>query len=264
MNKVLIGADPEIFIGKAGVPLSAFGLIKGTKATPEPVENGAVQVDGMALEFNIKPAETEEDFVNNITSVMNQLKEMVPDYEFINSPSVFFPEDYMRQQPYEALELGCEPDFNAFRKQINPRPDGADCMRTAGGHIHIGMRDTNDIWDGEHVVACENMTRLMDEEFGVFSLLWDGDDLRRKMYGKSSTFRPKTYGVEYRSGSNAWLRSPKLIRLAYQFTMDAVNRFLNNDFNFNDEVPDIIDNSMRDHRFFENNPKVALVKAALA
>ncbi len=264
MRTVKIGADPELFVGKDNKPLSAYGLVKGTKQQPFKVKNGAVQVDGMALEFNIDPASSEDEFVNNIQSVMEQLKAMVPEYQILDAASVNFDPDYMRTQPFEALELGCEPDFNAVLKSINPRPDGEMNMRTAGGHIHIGMRDTNDLWSEDHIAACENMTRLMDEEFGVYSILWDNDDLRRQMYGKSSTFRPKYYGVEYRSGSNAWVRSEKLCRLAYQFTMDAVKRFFNNDFNFNDEIPQIIDNSMRNHAFFDKNPKVELVKQALA
>lgn len=52
----LVGADPELFVSKAGVILSAFGLVGGTKKVPQKVERGAVQVDGMALEFNIDPA----------------------------------------------------------------------------------------------------------------------------------------------------------------------------------------------------------------
>ena len=51
-----VGADPEIFLGDAdGGLVSAYGLIKGDKEHPFPVTNGAVQVDGMAAEFNIDP-----------------------------------------------------------------------------------------------------------------------------------------------------------------------------------------------------------------
>jgi hypothetical protein len=52
-----IGADPEFFLrDKAtGKFVSAHGLIPGTKRQPMKVDKGAVQVDGMALEFNIDP-----------------------------------------------------------------------------------------------------------------------------------------------------------------------------------------------------------------
>ena len=53
---ILIGADPELFVMKNGKFHSADDLIPGSKDEPYPVENGAVKVDGMALEFNIRPA----------------------------------------------------------------------------------------------------------------------------------------------------------------------------------------------------------------
>ena len=33
--------------------------------------------------------------------------------------SVHFDKDYMKTQPIEAIELGCDPDFNAYLKQEN-------------------------------------------------------------------------------------------------------------------------------------------------
>ena len=53
MSKILVGCDPEIFVKQAGVFKSAHGLVVGDKKDPQKVNKGAVQVDGMALEFNI-------------------------------------------------------------------------------------------------------------------------------------------------------------------------------------------------------------------
>ena len=68
---ILIGADPELWIidRKTGKPISAEGLFEGTKAAPYQVENGAVQVDGMAAEFNINPAKDSREFVYNTLTV---------------------------------------------------------------------------------------------------------------------------------------------------------------------------------------------------
>jgi len=57
--KILVGCDPELFVKKDGVLVSAHGLVQGSKEHPFRVSKGAVQVDGMALEFNIDPAEDE-------------------------------------------------------------------------------------------------------------------------------------------------------------------------------------------------------------
>ena len=56
MTQILVGCDPEVFVAKGGKFISAHGMIPGTKKAPHKVERGAVQVDGMALEFNIDPA----------------------------------------------------------------------------------------------------------------------------------------------------------------------------------------------------------------
>ena len=77
----LIGCDPEVFVKKNGVFQSAFGLIAGDKKNPQKIPRGAVQVDGMALEFNIDPAANEDDFAINVQSVFDQLRAMVPEFE---------------------------------------------------------------------------------------------------------------------------------------------------------------------------------------
>jgi len=94
--EILIGADPELFVSLGGKLVSAHNLIPGTKMAPHPVNNGAVQVDGMALEININPASTSKEFCKNILSVLKQLKEMIPSYEFVIEPAVHFEERYLR------------------------------------------------------------------------------------------------------------------------------------------------------------------------
>ena len=67
----LIGADPEVFVtDKNNQFVSAFNMVPGDKAKPYPVPFGAVQVDGMALEFNIEPASTRQEFIHNITCLL--------------------------------------------------------------------------------------------------------------------------------------------------------------------------------------------------
>jgi len=120
--QLLLGADPEVFVQQAGKYLSAHGLIPGDKQNPYPVNNGAVQVDGMALEFNISPADTPETFLFNVQSVMQQLREMVPDYEVVTDPVATFTQEYLDEQPPEALELGCDPDYNGWSLEENTGP----------------------------------------------------------------------------------------------------------------------------------------------
>ena len=46
---------------------------------------------------------------------------------------------------------------------------------------------------------------------GVPSVLMDEGELRKQLYGKAGAFRPKPYGVEYRTLSNFWVFDPKLV-----------------------------------------------------
>ena len=139
--ELTFGADPELFLKKGRGFRSSHGIIPGTKEQPHPVKSGAVQVDGMALEFNIDPAKTAPQFVRHIRDVMQELRRMVPDdYEFAVVPVARFHHAHMKAQPEDALILGCEPDYNAWTGKVNPRPNQHPTMRTAAGHLHVGWK----------------------------------------------------------------------------------------------------------------------------
>ena len=252
---VLVGADPEIFVGRKGAFVSAHGLVAGDKRHPLPVEKGAVQVDGLALEFNIDPASSLKEFETNLDIVQAQLRGMIGDLEFLQNSSVFFEKEFLADIPLENLILGCEPDFNAYTRLPNPRPDAATNMRTAGGHIHVGGFEAEHPDSPVHQGLSAYLTRLMDEFVGVYSILWDKDDHRRSMYGQAGCYRPKSYGFEYRTLSNAWLFKPKLAAFIYRGVEDVVDAFLNRDRNAVDATlfQQIINNSERDHTFFTRN-----------
>jgi len=220
--EILVGADPEIFVAQRNVFQSAHGLIRGDKKHPQKVRNGAVQVDGMALEFNIDPASSEEQFVHNISDVMEQMRQMVPGYDFVVSPVADFTAECIAEQPKEALILGCDPDFNAYTSSMNPRPDGSGNMRTAAGHVHIGWTSGEDPSNPDHLARCEAVVKQMDFYLGLPSLLYDADTRRRGMYGCGGAYRPKPYGVEYRTLSNAWLKSHALIAWVFRATKAGV------------------------------------------
>lgn len=251
-----IGADPEIFIGKEGKFISAHDIIPGTKDEPFPVENGAVQVDGMALEFNIDPAENFEQFKNNLEGVQGILKDMIGDYEFLEDSSVTFDQEYFDTIPDFNRMLGCEADYNAWTVSQSPPPNQHALMRTAGGHIHIGGFFSEDAFDIEHFMKSARLARILDETLGVYSILWDRDDERRSMYGKAGSFRPKEYGMEYRTLSSKWLFNPSLVRFVYSSVKEAIEKWMEEDYEPVKEVRQIIDESDRENKFFKNNNKL--------
>lgn len=203
------GCDPELFVlNSEGKPVTAAGLIPGTKEEPHKVEYGAVQVDGMAAEFNIDPVDNFKDFNRNINAVMGQLQSFLPSGHTLSAiPAVRFSPEVFDDSPDEAKELGCSPDFNAWTGDINPPPSDPEdpYLRTASGHIHIGWGDDMDLGDIQHIMNCRDIVKQLDWYLGGWSIRVDTDPERRKLYGKAGAYRPKTYGVEYRVLSNFWI-----------------------------------------------------------
>ena len=214
MSIFTLGCDPEFFVRDSfGNLVTAHGLIPGDKKKPHKVTLGAIQVDGMALEINIDPvpASDFEAFNKGIITVVNGLKKAMPaDHTIVVDPSVTFDAAYYAGVPEEAKELGCDPDFCAYTEDFfepNPRPDGPPGLRSAAGHIHIGWGQDIPVENPEHVEICRNVVRNLDCFVGLGMICIDGDAERRKIYGKAGAYRPKPYGVEYRTPSNVWLRS---------------------------------------------------------
>lgn len=246
-RKLLVGADPELFVKNEKGFVSGHGMVPGDKANPHKVEKGAVQVDGMALEFNIDPASSAEEFSRNISSVMDTLSGMIPKgLSLSNSPVAEFSKEIMDAQPKEALELGCEPDYNAYTGQVNPRPNGEVDYRTGAGHIHIGWTEGVDPTDPDHFMACRLLAAELDIQLYTLSTLWDKDEKRRKMYGAPGAFRPKPYGMEYRVLSNAWVGDEEITKLIYEIVTETFVKLLEGIRNFRFENNNIC-GVLKDH-----------------
>lgn len=222
-----IGADPELFVldRKTGKAVSAHTYFPGTKYDPFMVTDGAVQVDGVAAEFNIFPASTAEEFQHNIESVLKAmqiiLKKKTNDCYLAAIPVVSFEKEYFDNLPEETKRLGCEPDFNAYTKKTNPTPNAKRLFRTGAGHVHLGFVNGANPMFKEHFDLCCKIVKQLDAALFIPSHAWDKDTKRRELYGDRGAFRPKTYGLEYRTLSNAWLTDPGLIEWVYSSTTQA-------------------------------------------
>lgn len=247
MTVFTFGADPEIFVTKRGKGISAHGMVEGTKSSPKKVECGAIQVDGMALEFNIDPSGQHDfnTFNNNIIKVLAQLKaeakKVDPNINFKIAPVMDFDEDYLSSQPDEAKELGCDPDYNAYTLEQNPRPDGEVPFRTGSGHLHVGWGADIPVDNQDHIEICANFIKSLDTMVGLFMTYIDREPRRRELYGKAGAFRPKPYGVEYRTPSNVWL-SHKDYRKCIHFLMNQAIQITRTGgrhaFGYGRDVPD--------------------------
>lgn len=216
-----IGADVEVF-GKVpnGNFIALCGKIGGTKEQPLQVKElpkgYMVQEDNVALEYNIPVCENSAGFVTAIRTMREYCKVKMKSLTLELSPeaSVSFPVEELNS--LQAQTFGCEPDFSAWTKTENPRPECEDrTLRTCGGHIHYGT--DVDMLSG---------IRLLDLFLGVPSVLVDNSEAskkRRKLYGKAGAMRPKPYGFEYRVLSNFWMFDDYLVDWIYHNSSVALD-----------------------------------------
>jgi hypothetical protein len=245
-NLPIIGADPEGFIydTKKKEYISAGGLIPGTKEAPHKVKQGAIQVDGVAVEFNINPAASAEEFVYNIETVKTELtktlKESSKNLEVHFIDTIKFKPKYFETIPKEDLVVGCDPDFYCVSISGGMRvanvPNFSPAYRFAGGHVHIGnifnkqedeyIKSLKQIFFGVYFssfgkllnnynTSKTNFTKLQGYKVSPYNLelsnLQQPLQTRRSCgYANLGRMRPKTYGLEYRSPNNYWVQDTKL------------------------------------------------------
>jgi len=225
---LMVGTDTEVFLRdrETKSPVPVIGLVGGTKHQPKPVpELGKgffVQEDNVMLEYNVPPAKTKDQFVGNITKMNSYLDELVAKKGLvldICSSMQFKPSQLSHPQ---AQEIGCEPDWDVWKRLINPSPKEHPSMktiRTSGGHLHMSF--TVDGKQTEDIFLKEPLVKACDLTLGLPALVLDPDMRRRELYGKPGAFRNKDYGIEYRTLSNFWTKSPELVEWAFDGIVKA-------------------------------------------
>lgn len=237
MSLVRIGSDPETFLrDAAGKYISSVGLIGGSKDEPMSIGNGcSVQEDNVTVEFNTPPTADPQEFVNAINYNLDWINKRASELglSVVFTPSAVFDKDQLTTAG--ALTFGCDPDFNAWDYgSANPRPKSRNkALRSAGGHIHIEAPELDKL----------ELTKAMDLFVGVPMLEFDTDARRRELYGKAGAFRPKSYGIEYRTASNAWLQSDETKRWAFDQTQKAV-QFVKDGKSIPDDLGQLIQNAI--------------------
>lgn len=234
-NKLItVGCDPEFFVTRDGKIVASQDIIPGTKHEPHWLTGGAIHRDNILGELAMSPASTEDMFVSNLYSVIDQAKQILleHDADMLWQPSAFVDDSCL--QHYEAMEFGCDPDWDCwnYTKPSTPNPLDAGNLRSSGGHAHVGF----EYEDREDQFRAAGS---LDVYLGLPSVLFDSDKLRRNLYGKSGRFRPKPYGIEYRTLSNQWLNSESLIRWVYRQAVLGVNERHNNPISSSKDVAEL-------------------------
>ena len=225
---ITVGADPEVFLVDqiTNKPVPAIGKIGGTKYKPLVVRAGALLEDNVMAEINITPCKTSNEFIKTIHTVFEQLVDKVKPFGLVPKivPTMMFPTGELKHYN-EALDFGCEPDYNIYTLQENKvlfsqlRKTG---LRTAGGHLHIGITNSS----GDCVLDNKPMGRFFlglacELTVGLATVALDDDLDRKPYYGRAGSHRIKSYGIEYRVPSNFWLLNDVYMKLMFDLCVAA-------------------------------------------
>jgi len=217
---ITVGADPEFFLlhatrsenGEGIIP--CVGLVPGTKQAPHDLGEGYFcHEDNVAVELGI-PHTPDGSVLGHIIKdgKARILSEFFPGGEHILHilDHKDFTEHDLRSK--QAQTFGCEPDFDAYTNgKMRDVPDvmKRGMTRYAGGHVHIGGN-----FNCPPFVAALFADLFLSVYMQSFAPRQTPNRYnvarpRAEYYGRPGVFRPKEYGIEYRTPSNWWCGSVK-------------------------------------------------------
>lgn len=232
-----IGGDPEFFIVAPGsVIMNADRYLPGKEA-PIVLKNGRdgqisrIYFDGIQGEIAVAWDTCRDALVTIMSQCLSTLVNKIPsDHTLSMSPCVTVTKQILKVADPEARRFGCMPDFNAYTLTVNtPEMDASKHMyRYAGGHLHLGLSNTHTKCQKELALLREDghidLIKWLDLMVSIPTFFLNNDEaakIRRTKYGKAGCFRPTPYGVEYRTPSAWWLKSPLTMSLIYGFARMA-------------------------------------------
>jgi len=205
-----LGGDPEVFlVDGSGQLVSSIGRIGGDKGNGVPISEQSKRYkwleDNVSVEFNFPASANSTSFHRHVRDMITYAKEALRKQRLNIKilPHAEFPRYQLLHD--KAQVFGCEPDFEAYTFKDNkaPEPRIVDVgsiknERFAGGHIHLGFNN-------KHKIPAHAVAILCDMYLGLPSVCLDDQGPRREVYGRAGLYRPKPYGIEYRTMSNWWL-----------------------------------------------------------
>jgi hypothetical protein len=186
------GSDPEFFLvnKKTGLLAPLF----------------EAERDGLAWEPKIIPSSCRDIFGHSVVDTIRQVY-LSDNLEFTGNTVEKIAKGVY---PKKFLRIGCRTSNNLYIGEENPAESESLRWRASGGHIHIGHPPaflnhpsgilTINLRNNELVYT---MVNLFDRIGGLLSTAMchnpEQERLRKKFYGKAGSYRPKTYGIEYRT-----------------------------------------------------------------
>lgn len=234
---ITIGTDAEMFLRNKEVNeiISAEGYVKGSKHRPFRFDKEnkwfSLQLDNVLAEITVPPAKTVNEFAKGIAKAVDYLKSTLPNnIEPVFLASACLNEKYLMTP--QAQLFGCDPDFNAYTGYMNQKPFCEDrTLRSAGLHWHLGYQGVlvkfkNDVYNYTVDEQRAGIVQYLDLHMSVPLVIMEPDSDRKKLYGKPGAFRPKPYGLEYRTTSGWLLSDKKLLKWGFKTVKNAFNSFV--------------------------------------
>lgn len=158
------------------------------------------QEDGPAVEFNIPPCYEATTFSRSVSNALNWLKKLLEPKAIMHEmgrTSVKLKKQWLIDYPHLAT-IGCDPDFDGYSsKRRDGIPESHQLIRGAGGHIHLGYPVS--------MIPPDILAQFCDLILALPMLKYDKQGARRGWWGRAGVYRPKEYGMEYRTLSSFWI-----------------------------------------------------------
>lgn len=218
------GSDPEFpLVDAKGTFKSAIGIVKGDKENKIDLKNGHYAFyDNVLAEVNIRPESNKKDVQKSFRECFASLAKLIGKYKLQTQASMMYPDAECNH--LKAKVFGCDPEYDAYTLESVVPPICTTTFRSAGGHIHLGMQNFETLSPDHLLIDAFSKIeaiKMMDLFVSIPALFIDHDSTRkarRSLYGKAGYHRPTPYGVEYRTTSNFWLASPKLVDLMFDIS----------------------------------------------
>lgn len=211
MKHITVGTDIEIFgYEQNSGDLTPFtGKLGADKKNPKQIDDWkhlSVQEDGIACEITFDPS-TPKNFYTDAQTAYQKVRYWIRSQlhmDFLNYSEI---DTTGHQIPRKANQLGCDPDFDAYVQPVQERPklhiEDFGGYRFASGHIHLGTKGFGCADEVPPFIQAQFADLFIGAPLRLTACA--RDQLRPKFYGLPGLYRPKPYGIEYRTPSNQWI-----------------------------------------------------------
>lgn len=199
--------DPRVpWYEKAQQLVHAHNVL-GTKREPLTIDGYQYHPDSCGIEYATPPCDTADDFVDSIQYGKRQLESMLG-YELdamhndrLDCRQLLDAIAVIDRRVLRAIvRIGCDPDYHYDSPDPRNAPGRvkSSTVRELGGHLHIDTAMPPDL------AAYTLATQVLPE--------FHTKDLSGSWYRTPGTYRPKPYGLEYRSLGASWAVQPTVAR----------------------------------------------------